>query len=294
MNGEPLLSWPQPLHELLGFVAAFLVTGAVGFRFAALGGLLGPGASAEEDFARAAARRVALFGVLGAVIGGARFLSNLPAAAARQKLEVGALLATQFPVQLQAALLAAALAGFVLAATGRGAGWPLAGLAVVLLPLRGAMLGQMPRVVNPVHEYAAGFWIGTLFLLTAFGLSPTFRGALSPERHAALAKRMVNGFSRLALGSVAVLVVFGVITAVRHLKRIENLWSTPYGITYMVKLAIVAGVLGLGAWNWRRQKARLGTAEGTAALRRTALAELSLAGVVLLVTAVLVSLPSPE
>jgi len=104
----------------------------------------------------------------------------------------------------------------------------------------------------------------------------------------------VNQFSPLALGSAAVLATFGVITAWRHLKRLDALWTTPYGYALIAKLCVVAGVVALGAWNWRRQKPRLGTEGGAIALKRSARAELALAGVVLVLTAVLVSLPSPR
>ena len=33
---EPLIHWPQPFVEYLGFLAAFLAAGAVGFRYSAL------------------------------------------------------------------------------------------------------------------------------------------------------------------------------------------------------------------------------------------------------------------
>lgn len=294
MPTEPLIDWPKPINELLGFIAAFLITGAIGFRFAALGGLLNSPASEEKGFAQGAARRAALFGLLGGAIGSARLLQGLPAAAEREKLEIAALVASQPMLQFQMALLFAALLGFALAAGGRGAGWAIAAVGVFLLPLRAALFGQFPRMVNSMHEYAAGYWIGTLFLIVTLGLSPAFRGALTAERHAAVVARMVAGFSRLALVSFGVLAVFGVITAVRHLKRPESLWTTPYGYTYIAKMCVVLGVLALGAWNWRRQKPRLGTEAGTVSMRRSATRELAVAGVVLLITSVLVSLPSPK
>jgi putative copper export protein len=291
---QELIDWPKPLNELLGFIAAFLVTGAVGFRYAALGGLMNSSAADEKSFARSAARRAALFGLLGAAIGSARLLQALAATAERQKADIAAVVMGQPVVQLQMVLLLASLLGFALAAGGRAAGWAIAAAGVFLLPLRAALFGQFPRMVNSMHEYAAGYWIGTLFLLVSLGLSPAFRGALSAQRHAAVVSRMVAGFSRLALVSFGVLAVFGVIAAVSHLKRPESLWTTPYGYTYVAKMMVVMGVLALGAWNWRRQKPRLGTEAGTTSLRGSATRELLVAAVVLLITSVLVSLPSPK
>jgi putative copper export protein len=56
----------------------------------------------------------------------------------------------------------------------------------------------------------------------------------------------------------------------------------------------VALVFGLGAWNWRRQRPRLGSESAAAGLRRSAWSELVAAGLVLLATALLVSLPAPK
>ncbi len=59
------------------------------------------------------------------------------------------------------------------------------------------------------------------------------------------------------------------------------------------KLCVVAIVVTLGAWNWRRMAPQLGNEESAMAITRSATAELSFAAVVLAITALLVSLPSP-
>src|SRR5438093_701879 len=62
------------------------------------------------------------------------------------------------------------------------------------------------------------------------------------------------------------------------------------GYALITKLCVVLAVVALGAWNWRRQKPRLGSEAAVLALRGSARAELAVAAVVLAVTAVLVSL----
>jgi putative copper export protein len=104
----------------------------------------------------------------------------------------------------------------------------------------------------------------------------------------------VRAFSPLALCSAALLATMGVITAWRHLHRLDALWTTPYGYALIAKLCAVLGVLALGAYNWRRQSPRLGDEPGTRALGRSASTELIAALVVLILTAILVSLPSPK
>jgi len=66
------------------------------------------------------------------------------------------------------------------------------------------------------------------------------------------------------------------------------------GYTLIAKLWVVALVFALGAWNWRRQRPTLGSEAAAASIRRSATAELTVAAIVLVITAVLVSLPSPR
>ena len=128
----------------------------------------------------------------------------------------------------------------------------------------------------------------------AAGLSALFRHEPAYTRRGAIAADMVNGFSPLALAMGGVLVTFGLITAWRHLHRLSNLWSTPYGYAVIVKLVFVAMVFALGGWNWRRQRPTLGGEAAAVSIRRSAIAELSVAGIVLVITAIVVSLPVPR
>jgi putative copper export protein len=172
-------------------------------------------------------------------------------------------------------------------------GWPLAAIGVIAGALRLAFLGQWSRLINPVHSLAAGLWIGTLFVLVVAGLSALFAHE-TRERRGPIAADMVNNFSPLALSMGGVVVTFGVITAWRHLHVLSNLWSTPYGYALIVKLLLAATVFALGAWNWRRQRPTLGTEDASVAIRRSSIAELTVATLVLVATAVVVSLPAPK
>jgi len=294
MSSEPLITWPDPIFELLGFIVFFLAAGAVGFRLAVWPGIRAASDEGERTFGRSAERRAALFGLVGIL--GTTILDwrELAETAAEKHSTVLAMAGTQPSLAMQLVLYAVATLGFLLSAAGVGFGWVLATLAVVLLPLRAAFFGQLVRVVNPVHELAGGLWIGTLFYMVFVGIAPALRSPLPAERRGAMVQRMVNGFSPLALTSFALLATMGVITAWRHLKRLDALWTTPYGWALCVKLLMVAGVLALGAWNWRRQKPRLGTEVGALALRRSAKMELLVASLVLVITSILVSLPSPR
>ena len=190
-------------------------------------------------------------------------------------------------------LTALAAVGYLLAWRGRDAGWPLAAAGVLGSMLRNAVNGEWTQLINPLHILAGGLWIGTLFVLVAAGLTTVTRIEPSSERRGELAAAMVNAFSPLALAAGGAVVLFGLITAWRHLKYLSALWTTPYGYALLLKLALVAVVFSLGAWNWRRQRPRLGSESAATALRRSAWSELAAAGLVLLATAMLVSLPTP-
>ena len=295
---EPLIRWPQPLIEYLGFAAVFLSAGAVGFRYAALrrleAAMSGTPAAGERTLVASALARAAALGLAGALLAAGLLASRLPELAARRHVSVSQLVTGSAPLAVQAGLTLVTLAGFALALGRRASGWPLAAIGVVAGSLRSGFFAQWTRMVNPIHELAGGLWIGTLFVLVIAGISPVLRSALPPERRGALVAHLVAGFSPLALGAASALALFGVITAWLHLKVLSALWTTPYGYALIAKLGVVLSVVALGAWNWRRQKPRLGDVEAARALRRTARAELLLAGLVLAVTSILVSLPSPK
>ena len=242
LETEPLIQWPQPLIEILGFVAAFLSAGALGFRYAVLGRLqrsaAGDGGTDERALIAAAAACAAAFGLAGAMLGAGLLASRLPELAARRHLTVAELVFGSAPVTVQVGLVLVAIAGFALALAHKAPGWPLAAFGMIAGMLRAAFFGQWARLVNPMHELAGGMWT--------------------------------------------------------HLKVLSALWTTPYGYALIAKLCVVLGVVALGAWNWRRQKPRLGSVESALALRRSARAELVAASLVLAVTAILVSLPSPK
>jgi putative copper export protein len=290
-----LIEWPEPVVQLFGFLALFLGAGAVGFRYAALRGALPSGAASPTVTAhRLAARRAAIVGLVGAVAGLYPLYGRLAGVAARAHVALPALLTSNVPAALAVALAVLAIIGFALAATGSRAGWPLALVGVVVGALPPLLTGQWSRLVNPVHALAAGLWIGTLFVLLVAGILPVLRDATLRDERGSIIANFVHRFSPLALTMGVTVVVFGVITAWRHLNPLSSLWSTPYGYALLAKLAFVASVFAFGAWNWKRQRPTLGSDPAALSIKRSATMELGLAGVVLVITALLVSLPSPK
>jgi putative copper export protein len=291
MLAGPLLTWSDPPREFAGFVAQFFAAGAVGFRYSALRGRR---IETDRPFYDDAARRAAVIGAVGVVAWLIIGAFALPGAAAHAHMRSIAFLTHDASTAMLFGFFTLALIGLLVAAAHVDAGWALAAVGVVAGSLRAVFLGKWTSLINPVHVLAAGFWIGTLFVLVVAGLSALLRHEPTRARRGAIAADMVNGFSPLALTMGGVVILFGLITAWRHLHRWSSLWTTPYGYTLIVKLIFVSCVFGLGAWNWRRQRPMLGTEPAAAAIRRSARAELTVATVVLIVTAILVSLPSPK
>jgi len=281
----------EALTELIGFIAAFLATGAVGFRHV----VVRADAADEVAVARRAAHRAAILGFTGALVTAVMYVTmNLPRIAARSHTSLAGAITSSGPTLIGAICLALIVIGFALALGHVRLGWALAAAGVLIGPLTNLFYGQWSRAVNPVHRLAGGLWIGTLFIMLMAGFTAVLNSDLPPIRRGSIAANMVHRFSPLALIAFAFLGITGLITAWTHLKRIDALWTTAYGWTLIAKLIVVLIVVALGAWNWRRQRPLLGTESAAAVLRRSATAEVIAATIVLVITSVLVSLPSPR
>jgi putative copper export protein len=293
--------------EYIGFIASFFPAGAIGFHYVVMRGALARGERAGAAGATAGgvdatrrrvyadtARRAATIGLMGIVVAIALMMYQLPGLAARRHTTVGQILTHTAAVEIQAGFLVVALIGFALALRGSKFGWALAAIGFLVELLRNLFVGQWKDLANPLHVLAGGLWIGTLFVMIVAGISVVMRNEVARDHRGAVVSDMVYSFSPLALTASVVLVVFGVIIAWEHLHVLSNLWSTPYGITLIVKLCFVAMVFALGAWNWQRQKPTLGTETAAAAIRRSAISEVLVAAIVLAATSVLLSIPAPR
>ena len=149
----------------------------------------------------------------------------------------------------------------------------------------GHALGE-PRVALAVllvlHLLAAAFWVGALIPLRQAALVPA--GA-----------DLLHYFGNLAAGGVAALMLAGTSLAWLLSGSATALFGTAYGLALLVKVAIVAVLLGFATWNKVRLVPAL-RAEKTGAahaLRRSISMEMLAVVLILLATATITSVTTP-
>jgi putative copper resistance protein D len=138
-------------------------------------------------------------------------------------------------------------------------------------------------VLDALHQLAAGVWIGGLLHLTV---------AASSRAESGWSAGLLKRFSTTSFVSVVVLVLSGVGLTVAYVDSPGALLGTSYGSMILTKVAVLGGVLLLGAANFlavRRLPA--GAAVSVPRLRRFVEVEFGLGATVLFVAASLTSLP---
>jgi putative copper resistance protein D len=134
-----------------------------------------------------------------------------------------------------------------------------------------------------LHHLGGAAWIGGMLYLLL-----TLRHLPDPSLGANIAQR----FSRMAMASVAMVVVAGAGLSYLYVGSPAALAGTTYGIMLASKMVLTAMVLLLGALNWRIvSAARRGVAPALLPLRRFAEAELGIGLTILLAAASLTSTP---
>ncbi|MFF3406979.1 copper resistance CopC/CopD family protein [Streptomyces sp. NPDC002742] len=129
-----------------------------------------------------------------------------------------------------------------------------AGLAATWAMAEHASTGIQPAVAMPVdvlHLLAVAVWLGGLSTLVV----ALFRAPADTQIEASAVRR----FSRLAFGAVLVLVATGIYQSWRQLGSWSALTDTTYGQLLLVKVGLVALLVGI-AWISRRWTARLSEA----------------------------------
>lgn len=291
-GGEHGFSFVDMLGELIQFIGYFLAIGSLGFRFGIVRRARGLADDARAILRADNAAMLGLLGVILLVI--SAFWGPVMESMTAHKSLSETLPKDMSRLNFKLAALAVAFIGFAVVRGSPKFGWPLALIGVLFAVLQPLYTGRTAGKVNAVHILAASTWLGTLLVLSIVGIRGVIGRAPGGPPRARLVADLVNSFSPLALTAATVVALSGATTAWLHLKRISALYTTGYGKALMVKLILVAVVVSLGGWNWRRVRPNLGEPGTEETIRRSSTMELTFAALVLIATAVLVTLPSPR
>jgi copper transport protein len=322
-NAGPITKLGFGIVRALSYVALALAAGGIVFVAAVWRPTLRARAGADESWQRAStaftgrARRLtfgavalgvamSVLGILfqGAVAGGTSLWQALDSAV------VGDVLGTRFGTVWGLRLLAWLALGGVLAfstARVRAVAARPAPVAVALLLaflcLTPALAGHAATTdpswllvpANVLHVACMAVWVGGVALLLL--ALPAATRPLDPAARTGLLAEAVSRFSTLALAAVAGIVASGTLQAIVEIESFSDLLHTAFGRAILIKIALLLGLIGLGAWNRQRIRPRLAAADAAGEtpgrtgieLRRSLRAEIVLMAAVLGVTAALVS-----
>jgi putative copper export protein len=285
------------LARALSFVGILVLIGATTFRNLVLPRARGT----EPDLAVRMDRRAAVLGLTASVlviltafarIGlESEMMAGVAGMRAMSMTEMT--LHTQWGLALQLELGAAlvALISFALAIRRVRGAWTVASISAIVLAVTPALAGHAaasPRFTSLLiasdflHVLGGASWLGSLLCVMMVGV-PVSLTLMGGERWQSVAA-LVNAFSPVALSSAGIVVVSGIIASWVHVQHLTALWQTAYGQILLVKLGLVTLTLMTGAYNFRRVQPQLVKEEGTARLRRSAVFELGLGFLILVVT----------
>jgi copper transport protein len=136
------------------------------------------------------------------------------------------------------------------------AGALLAAAAVLVVPGAAGHAGQTsPRgltlLFDWLHLASGSVWFGGLIGLLVFWFS------LEARQRTAGLSHVVPRFSKVALGSVAVLAATGIGETINHMPALNALWETGFGQAILVKTGLLAAALALASGNLLRSTPRL-------------------------------------
>jgi copper transport protein len=302
---RPESSWLWIWTRWLNFLALMLMVGAVAFRIGVVHRarrIFDEGLCLDLDNA---ARRVAVFAAVLALISNAlRLWLQSGSLNGPDRMWQSSLLSTMvFHTGWGKAWLVQTIAslGFLIAALiksrDRVESWYSATAFACIAAATPAFSGHaaavqqmaiVPVFDDAIHVIAASAWLGSLALLLFAGLPAVLR----TENGFSKAGTLVNTFSPLALTMAGIAVFTGALNAFVHINAFSEFWTTPYGRILAIKIGIVIITASMGAYNWKVVSPRLGTSEATAHIKRSATAEVIVAAVIIFLTAILVATPT--
>jgi len=194
--------------------------------------------------------------------------------------------------------LALAMAGLLLTAPRgeRTGGWVVVGVGGALLALVPSLSGHAATIeprslglsLNFLHVIGASVWMGGLGALLMAGIPALKSGERDEGGGVPGLGALVNGYSRMALPAVVVILLSGSAQNFFLLGSPGNLVTTEWGRALLVKLGILTAAVALGLYNWRVVRPALKESPRPGLVRIPATVEFLLGLGVLLATAILV------
>jgi len=137
----------------------------------------------------------------------------------------------------------------------------------------------LTEVADWVHLVTAMLWVGGVLTLAVvvWPLAPDLR------------RSVFLRFSRLAVFLIGLLLAAGIVVAIERLPELHDLWTTSYGKTLLVKIALVVLALAWGGFHHMVVRPRLERGETPPSVGRSLLGESVVALAVLFAAAVLVN-----
>ena len=299
-NGEEsdaASSISNSLARTFSFVGLLALIGVTAFRML----VLPPAREINVDIRARMKRRAAALGLaasvvvilsaLGRIFLESEMMSAMPGMQTMSMTDMAMHTRWGLALRLELGAALVALVSFALAIQRVRSAWLVASISSIVLAVTPALAGHAaasPRFTSLMitsdflHVLGGASWLGNLLCVMLIGvpIALTLEGA---ERWQTVAS-LVNAFSPVALASAAVVGASGVIASWVHLEHLSALWQTAYGQVLLLKLALVAITLMIGAYNFRRVQPQLLNEGGSVRLRRSAAFELSVGFLILLVT----------
>jgi copper transport protein len=306
MEEDRAASFSNSLARALLFIGVLVLIGTVTFALV----ILPNAADVNHDSRETMLSRAALAGIAAAVLVAcaavvrlyleATMMQAMPdmpgmSGMTAKDMVLGTTWGLAFMLQLGCSLIA--LVAFALAARKLAWAWYLAAacaLVVAITPALGGHAAAAPNFTVAVvisdwlHVLAGGAWLGALLCVMVIGV-PVACTCEGDERWACVSS-LVRMFSRIAMVSVAALVISGTFASWVHLTSLSDLWTTAYGKTLLAKVALALLAMSVGAYNLARVQPHLAVERGTQALRKSAAVELAAGLLVLIVTGFLTGL----
>lgn len=296
-DADAASSLSNSLARAFSFVGLLALIGAVTFRTLVLPGARG----IDREMRARMEQRAALLGLTASVLVilsafarlflESEMMSAMPDMHTMSMTDMAMHTRWGFALRLEIGAALLAFAFFALAMRRLRSAWLAASISAIVLAVTPALAGHAaasPKftslmiVTDFLHVLGGASWLGSLLAVMVVGVPLSLR-LDGVERWASVAS-LVNAFSPVALGSVAVVVVSGVIASWVHIEHLSALWQTAYGQVLLLKLVLVAITLTIGAYNFRRVQPQLVNELGASRLRRSATLELGFGFLILLVT----------